>query len=90
LAQHHHWFELNELQKRALPEAQALYATRRRIWKLAAERDALAERLPATPAASPSGVARELAVVADLLDPSDQPVAHSLVSSSIRDLEGWS
>jgi hypothetical protein len=28
LAQHHHWFELNEVERRALPEAQARYATR--------------------------------------------------------------
>lgn len=88
LAENHHWFALSDDERYALPQAQPLHDTHRQRAILTVERDGLIDVLPAVRSMSCAAVALKLTVVAQLLDPTDQPDAHALVESSIRDLQG--
>lgn len=86
LAEHHGWYDLDEVQQRDLGAARGLFVIEAHLDRLAAEQEALLERLASLPARSPSEVVAKLAVAMELLASEDEPQVHRLIADAWRKL----
>jgi hypothetical protein len=86
LADHHAWFELTRVQRRALPAAQIMYDMEDELEQLQRESADLVLALQSLSAISLAEATAKLDVVARVIDPDDYPYAHAVLVSTIADL----
>jgi hypothetical protein len=80
------WFRMSEEERRALPDAQALYEIDARCDALWSENERLLRRLARSGATSLEGVERKLVVVSRAIEAEEFPDEHRLLRSAIGDL----
>jgi hypothetical protein len=80
------WYQMSPRQRARHPGRSELRRIEDRLEELDVARDALLPTLIRLPATSPEAVALKLAVVAELVQPDDCPVAHALVVRAKEEL----
>lgn len=89
LVDHHAWFQLTRVQRRALPAAQILYDTEDELEQLDRESAQLVIDLQSAPALSVCEAIAKLDVVARVIEPDDYPNAHAVLARAIDELRAF-
>jgi hypothetical protein len=90
LADHHRWFDLTRVQRRALPAAQSFHDLEDELEQLGRESAQLVYALRNADAFSMSEVTAKLEVVLRVIEPDDYPDAYAVFERAVAELKTFS